>query len=220
MPDNQMSATALLGQIPFGAVIGAPLKAAVEAQSAAAIACVDFIQSVGFEEIRPPAADGGAGAAGGGGGAAAGTALAPIPTPARRVREVTFLFKRLVAGQERELTITVPLLAIMPIPFLRIESMTVNFKASILAVDERSTQEKTSTDFSGAAEATVGFALWKASVKASVSSKKDSTATSSSKYSVEHTMDVSVHAVQDEMPAGLAKLLNFMTESIVATPKE
>src|SRR5689334_9091481 len=47
---NQERGTALLSQIPFGAVIGGPLKAAVDAQGAAALACYDFISKVGFEE--------------------------------------------------------------------------------------------------------------------------------------------------------------------------
>ncbi len=42
-------------------------------------------------------------------------------------------------------------------------------------------------------------------MNASYSSKKDSSATRDSKYSVEYTMDVAVHAGQDSMPAGMAK---------------
>lgn len=194
MPDNQQGATALLGQIPFPAVIGAPLKAAVEAQAAAAIACADFILSVGFDKEDQ--------------------------ANARKVKVVTFTFERAGAGggQAQTVSLTVPLLAIMPVPFIRIESLTVNFKASIQAIDERSQEEKKSTEFAGQGEAALGFALWKASVKASVSSKKDSTATSSSKYSVEHTMDVSLHAVQDDMPSGLAKVLTIMTDAIAVRP--
>jgi len=37
-----------MGQIPFGAILGAPLMAAVSAQAAAAQACVDFIKNVGL----------------------------------------------------------------------------------------------------------------------------------------------------------------------------
>ena len=47
-------------------------------------------------------------------------------------------------------------------------------------------------------------------------SKKDSTSTSSSKYSVEYTIDINVHAVQDDMPAGMAKILGILTEAIAA----
>lgn len=47
-------------------------------------------------------------------------------------------------------------------------------------------------------------------MNASYSSKKDSKATSDSKYSVEYTMDVAVKAGQDSMPAGLSKILELL----------
>ncbi|MBQ5410820.1 MAG: hypothetical protein IIU20_03505, partial [Bacteroidales bacterium] len=47
-------------------------------------------------------------------------------------------------------------------------------------------------------------------ISAQVSSKKDSKATQESKYSVEYTIDVAVHASQDSMPAGMAKVLEMI----------
>jgi hypothetical protein len=214
MADNQQQGTALLSQIPFGAIIGSPLKAAVDAQGAAALACYDFVQKVGFDTVTTQ------------------TPGEPAVTTTK-VREITFVFERQIrrpalpppgdstspsgpTGDATEkLSITVPLLTIMPLPFVRIESMNINFKASISAVDTSSQTQNQSTDAQARLEGSVGFALWKLNVGGSVSSKKDSTATNTSKYSVEHTMDISVHAVQDDMPAGLAKLLSLMTESIV-----
>lgn len=235
MPNSQEQATALLSQIPFGAIIGGPLKAAVDAQATAAVACYDFVSRIGFtEEYRKDPQ-----------GRLVNAQGSPLPpnekaiVESRKCNDIVFTFEREVpqaaaaavaAGgtlpaqasqvappQKVSMKLTVPILTIMPIPFIRIESLTVNFKASISAVDTQSTETKESTDKEGKLEASVGFALWKASISGGISSKKDSTATSSSKYSVEHTMDVSVHAVQDDMPAGLAKLLEFMTRSIVST---
>jgi hypothetical protein len=51
-------------------------------------------------------------------------------------------------------------------------------------------------------------------MSASISSKKDSSATRDSRYSVEYTMDINVHAVQDDIPAGLAKVLGLLNESM------
>ena len=53
-----------------------------------------------------------------------------------------------------------------------------------------------------------------ADMNASYSSKKDSKATSDSKYSVEYTMDVAVKAGQDSMPAGLSKILELLGNSL------
>lgn len=50
------------------------------------------------------------------------------------------------------------------------------------------------------------------------SSKKDSKVTRESRYSIENTTDVAIQAVQDDMPAGLAKLLEFLNEGIQTTP--
>jgi hypothetical protein len=196
MPDNQSNATALLSQLPLGAIIGGPLKAAVDAQAAAAAACYEFIQKVGFEPGEGANAPG-------------------------RTRTVTFIYERQQTGgaEPSRLEITVPLLSIMPLPFIRIESLTVSFKASIGAVDESSKADTSSNTKDLKLDGSVGVPLWKVSVGGSISSKKDSTATNTSKYSVEHTMDISMHAVQDDMPAGLAKILNFMTENIVAVTR-
>ena len=53
-----------------------------------------------------------------------------------------------------------------------------------------------------------------ANLKANYSSKKDSKATEESKYSVESTIDVAVKAGQDSMPAGLAKVLELLGNSL------
>ena len=195
---NQEQATALLSQIPLGAIIGGPLKAAVDAQAAAAVACYEFVKKIGFTEITD----------------------ANKAVIGQKCQDVVFTFERTDPNDNNkkvQMAITVPVLTIMPIPFIRIESLTVNFKASISAVDTTSQETKESSDKEGKLDASVGFPLWKVGVSGGISSKKDSTATNSSKYSVEHTMDVSMHAVQDDMPAGMAKLLDFMTRSIVAT---
>jgi uncharacterized protein DUF2589 len=191
-PPIQEQATGLLGQIPFGAVIGGPLKAAVEAQSLAAVTCYDFINNIGFE--KPDKDD--------------------DEKKSKAIRTISFFFEREEGDKKARTTITVPLLTIMPLPFIRIESMTVNFKASISAVDSSSQSDSSSMGADSKLEAGVGFAVWKASLSGTVSSKKDSTATNTSKYSVEHTIDISVHAVQDDMPAGLAKMLSILTDSI------
>ena len=203
-PSIQDKSIDLMNKVPFGAIIGSPLKAAVEAQAAAAIACADFIQKVGFTKDdkgnlsitnvdlileRQTAAPVGAG--GPGGPAATTTA---------------------------KFSMSVPLLSILPIPFIRIESLTANFKVAISAIDERSQSEKNTLDLDGKLDATVGWGPLKVGASGSISSKKDSTATNTSKYSVEQTMDISLHAVQDDLPAGLAKLLDILKDEIKLIP--
>ena len=173
-----------LAAIPFGALIGGPLNAAVEAQAKAARTSYDFIKNVGFEVDN------------------AGNIGA--------VRMVSFTYE---AGGV-ETTLKVPLLTVLPIPFLRIEDMTIDFKASMSV--STSTEDKTSDSINKSISASVGgrYMFVKAEMSASYSSKKDSSSTRDSKYSVEYTMDVHVHAVQDDVPAGLSKVLGLLVENI------
>jgi hypothetical protein len=195
---KQEDSVALMSKVPLGAIIGGPLTAAVEAQAAAAIACASFIKNVG---------------------------LTTDANGKVSLNEVTFAFEHQPAvapgsppPQAQSMKVTVPLLSMLPIPFIRIESLTASFKIAISAIDERSNQEKSTLDAEGKLDASVGFALWKVGASGSVSSKKDSTATNTSKYSVEQTMDISLHAVQDDMPVGLARLLDLLKDEIKMIP--
>lgn len=115
----------------------------------------------------------------------------------------------------------VPLLTILPIPFLAVQTVDINFKASINASSSSYQEDTSSTETTASGSASVKFG-WgpvsgSASFSAGYSSKKDSKATQESRYSVEYTMDVAVHASQDDMPAGLAKVLGILESSIAPT---
>lgn len=116
--------------------------------------------------------------------------------------------------------ITVPLLTIVPIPYIAINSIDINFKANISA-SAASTEKETSSSSADVKASASARCFWaRGSMSASYSSKKDSSATKDSKYSVEYTMDVSVHAGQDSMPAGMAKVLEMLNNSIsVVSPQ-
>lgn len=110
--------------------------------------------------------------------------------------------------------ITVPLLTIVPIPYIAINSIDINFKANISA-SAASTETENSSSAADVKTSASARCFWaRGSMNASYSSKKDSSATKDSKYSVEYTMDVAVHAGQDSMPAGMAKVLEMLNNSI------
>lgn len=183
------TATSALQGIPFSSLIGAPLNAAIDAQVASAKSTVDFIQNVGLTG----------------------------PADNRRPIQVEFIYY--VDGKETKLM--VPLLTIVPIPYLAVDEVEINFKANISAsastYQENNSSEETKA--SGSLDVGVDYGPFsaKAHFEASYSSKKDSKATQDSKYSVEYTMDVRVHAKQESMPAGLAKVLNILEGSITPT---
>lgn len=202
----QDDATKQLSALPFGNIIGGPLVAAVEAQAKAARSTVDFIQSVAYKPL-PSGSE----------------------TNANTTREIqTVEFKYLSGdtdpqGNRKEVQLTVPLLVIVPIPYIRIDDMTIQFKANISA--ETASQDTTTTSTAANVNANVtgrygwGPAKVEASFSAAYSAKKDSTSAANSKYAVEYTMDIYVHAVQDDIPAGMQKVLNLLNDSIKGAPK-
>ncbi|MCC8088693.1 MAG: DUF2589 domain-containing protein [Rikenellaceae bacterium] len=124
----------------------------------------------------------------------------------------------------RMVQLNVPLLTIVPIPYIAIHTIDINFKASISASSSSSSENSENTSMGGSAEITAGLKVgpfsMNAKMNANYSSKKDSKATEESKYSVEYTMDVAVKAGQDSMPAGLAKVLELLGNSLdVSDPK-
>lgn len=181
-------ATSALQAIPFSSLIGGPLDAAIKAQALAAKTSWEFIQQVG---------------------------LNTDPTTGQKSAvNVTFFYNK--GGKISKLI--VPLLTIVPIPYIAIDDIQINFKANISASSSTvaSNSESTAMDAGGSAKASFGYGPFSVSAefKANYSSKKDSKSSSESKYSVEYTMDLAVHAGQSDMPAGLSAVLNILQSSI------
>jgi hypothetical protein len=124
----------------------------------------------------------------------------------------------------REVRLNVPLLTIVPIPYIAINTIDIAFKAKINAESSSHNEasESTNLDVNAKLEAKIGFGPFSAKldVSAGYSSKKDSKATQDSKYSVEYTLDIAVKAGQESMPAGLARVLDILNNCIsVNNPK-
>lgn len=172
-----------LAAIPFGALIGGPLNAAIEAQARAAVSTVKFIKDVGLDENG-------------------------------NVVPITFKIDNSQGGNNNTLSLEVPLLTVVPIPFIRIDDMNIAFKASLTESGETSATDTSSTELNASLKASASYLTAKVEFNASVSSKKDSSSTRNSKYAVEYTMDVNVHAVQDDMPAGMSRVLNALVSNV------
>lgn len=140
------------------------------------------------------------------------------PEGDRKAISVVFQYQK--GGQM--VNLIVPLLAIVPIPYISIDTMTIDFTANISASSSSTVENTESTATSGeaSAKARVGWGPFsvEANFKANYSSKKDSKATQESKYSVEYTMNIHVGASQSAMPAGLASVLNILNSSINEAP--
>jgi hypothetical protein len=187
--------------------------AAIHAQALAAKSTVNFIKEVGFKSA-PEDQDGNQ------------------DENIGDVRNVTFKYKRKTAAGsgvgneagEEEVSLTVPILTIVPIPYIRIDEMTIRFTANITEQQEYKSASASSgsvaTDTTMNFKAGGFFSPVKFNLNAKVSTKNNWSSSSSNKVntSTQYTMDVQVRAVQDEMPAGLARVLDIMEQAILEKP--
>jgi hypothetical protein len=191
--DTSASSVALgqLQSLPFDNIIGAPIRAAINAQALAAQTTIDFIRAIGLQEVNGK--------------------LEAV--------NVSFTYRD-GSGTVRELN--VPAITIFPIPFIVIETIDVQFKARIAASAQQSSEDHTETEEKAEVKASAawGGRRFGASIEmsASYSAKKDSKASQDSKYSVEYTMDVQVHASQSGLPQGMAQILNILQDGITNKP--
>ena len=170
-----------LNNIDFRKMIGGPLQAAVDAQVASSLATVDFINKVGF--------------------------TAPDSNGKRELVMVDFSHTRKdvdADGKEtsKDVAIKVPLLAMLPIPSLRIEHVIIDFNVKLNSVESSSTSDALGVN----AEVKGGWGPVSFKVSASYQRK---TATNV-EVKKEYSLNVNVKAVQDEIPAGLEKILNLL----------
>lgn len=128
-------------------------------------------------------------------------------------KQAVYVYFSFVQGG-RKAVMSVPLLTIVPIPYIAINTIDINFKASISASSSTTSETAEHTEAGGELDAkaklNLGLFSLQANLKANYSSKKDSKATAESKYSVESTIDVAVKAGQESMPAGMAKVLELL----------
>jgi hypothetical protein len=206
-----------LSSIDFESMIGGPLMAVVRAQAQAAMTTINFIKQVGFhtpsdqdpeqdtetkepiyvkfkywKETQPfqPANPGDP------------NANPPIPaTPAVPAKyELQYL--------------EVPALTLYPIPYIRVEETTIDFNAKINSVEFQKTDStfKISADL----EAKAGWAWGSAKLKVSAAYQKSTQ--SGNEVNRTYSLQVNVKAVQDEMPAGMEKVLSLLENGIVSAP--
>ncbi len=165
--------------LPLDVIIAQPLLAAVKAQKASAVATSDFINSfIDHDKDN-------------------------TPMMVNFNSEVTTG----VANSQtiQKVNVSAPLLSILPIPNLKIDSLTIDFKYEVTQTLSNSTQNDKGAELAGKA----GLAFWSVSLSGHISStsKQESTMNRSG------FLEITVHASQAPVPEGLAKVLNFLTNS-------
>lgn len=181
-----------LNSLDFSVYIGGPLQAAINAQTAASLAQVDFIQKVGFTQPTP------------------GSTSSFTP----ELVYVDFQIKKETGDSTTQTptqtsTIKVPILTMVNVPSIRIEEITIDFNAKLTSVETKNTTATTGVDTSASA----GCKL--ASFKVSASYKK--TTTTGNNVEKTYNMAVHVRAVNDELPAGLDRILTMLENEMTVS---
>lgn len=151
-----------LNSIPFGNIIGGPLAACVRAQAEAAHTTIDFIR--GFTMTN--------------------SELDP-----EGIEPITVTFTFIMNGEKTRMT--VPLMTIVPIPYMHIDYIDLNFTADITACDDGKMEAKYATE---------GYTR---------------TEDDEQSVSVESKMGINVRASTSSMPSGMAKMLEFFTNNLI-----
>lgn len=214
-----------LASLDFGSLIGGPLTAVITAQSMAAQSTAAFIKDVGFYQEGQENADG---------VDIGGTpiyvdfkypkeispyqpaipAVPAVPATATTPAVPEIPAVAAVSAVYQTMQISVPILTMLPIPFIKVDVMKLDFNAKITSMETQSQRSDLSVGVK--AEVKQRWPGGSAKLNASVSYKK----TSQSGSSVERTYSMAVHvqASQDEMPAGMEKLLGILEGAIISKP--
>jgi hypothetical protein len=211
-----------LASIDFAAMLGGPLIAVVNAQAQSAMSTVNFIKQVGF---KPPATPEDAG-----GDTSTQEpiyvsfqypkelspyqpAVAAVPAGPNGVPPAVAAQPAVPAVYETQ-ELKVPILTMLPIPFIRVDLTTIDFNAKINSVEY--TKTDTNLKIDAATEANAGWLFGSAKLKVSTSFQQ----TTQQGNTVNRTFSMAVHikAVQDEMPAGMEKLLGILESAITSKP--
>lgn len=208
-----------LRALPLEHVIGTPLVAAIKAQALAANTTVDFIKDVG---LKPRTLEAGENEND------LDTTSGEAGKPGYEARYVDFKFDR-VLEERTEIPgtppapptyetkysvvpskLTVPLLAMVPVPYIRVNDMTIDFEFQIkdMVTRESTTEKKIST------KARVGGWFYKVTIKGAYSNRTVNKRETDRRT----TLKVTVNAVQDQIPEGLGRVLDMLNESMKVVP--
>lgn len=185
--------TAELASIEFDKLIGGALDACVTAQTNASVATVNFIKEVGFDDDD-------------------------------EIRMVDFTHKKMTPNPnfestdpdlppgtnttdellEETVSLEVPFISLLNVPSFRIENCTIDFNVKLNSVYSKDVSNEFGLD------ASVKGGWGPVKFKVSASYKRSSS--TGIKVEKQYTMGVKVVATNDEMPAGLDRVLGILSE--------
>jgi len=208
-----------LSSIDFESMIGGPLVAVINAQAQAAIATTNFIKEVGFKKKE----------------VAAGSELTPETQETEEPIYVSFKYPKeivpytpavlddqgvvttpAIEAKYEKQVLEVPILTMLPIPFIRIDEVTIDFNAKINSTTYWQTDTSLKIDTKKQRRA---GCFW-ASARLKVTTSYQRTTTQGKTVNRDYSLQIHVRAVQDEIPPGMDRLLSILENVIISKPAE
>jgi hypothetical protein len=185
-----------LAALDFADIIGGPLIAVINAQAKAAHVTTAFIQNIAFESSGQ-----------GGGGQT-------------KLKTVVFDYSQVMgdigassgggSGAQNAMQISVPLLTMIPIPFIRVDSMTIDLNVTLHNTSSTTVSNDFTFSSTASASESAGF-IWSESASMVTSVTDRNTYQNDQTVDDTYSLHVTVHAVQDQMPGGMAQVLNIFS---------
>ena len=169
MPPENDNTYDAITKIDFNSLLSAPLKACVDAQAQAASATASYIERTGFEYNASQ--------------------------DRYTTRTLTFTY----TTDEGKRTIKVPLIAVVPVPYLQINNVDLNFTADVSVTKAINGQ-------------------WKLQGRVAdriVKEKAEAEESNSSTYESDLKVKVNIKASTADMPMGISHLLQVMQDTIL-----
>lgn len=207
--------------LPMDSLIGGPLNAAAEANSAMALTQTKFMLDTCFQRI--PIAPGTSTTttttpASGGGSAGQDYNYSPIMINMTLKRGVLTPTSTGTTIQEVDTTFNLPLLTIVPINSLAVDEVDITFEMEVKSSfsDEQTQQQKTQVKAAASFEAKAGWGPLSVKIKGSASYDHQDSSTHSTHYQKSNSAKytVKVHAGQLPLPKGVNTIIEAYTNSI------
>lgn len=178
-----------MGNIPYDEIIGAPLNAAVDANTRASETAADFILNVAFEEADDFS----------------------VFSDAKKPRYVEFNYRKETVDDtgsptEEEFQMRVPLLLLLHVPYFEVENVTIDFNVKLNSVRKTAISEESELGGGGGLFGGLGFFT--------VSGSYQRTEKRSQEIQRTYHQSVHVEAGSIEPPEGVTRLLSVLEETI------
>lgn len=210
-----------LTSLPFDKIIGGPLQAAIAAQSSAAKSTLEFITQAGIKADKAISISFEFCDSNGNLKKMIIPLLTMVPIPTMAIKEMQYEFKaKIETGSSANASMSSGIIGTWNFGYAMNDSTTTTIEGiqekqkEAAKTGEKPDENKNKNAAAATPQKSTIVTTPKGlNFNASISTKKDSSASRDSKYNVEATMDIKVIAGQDDLPGGIQTLLNELNKA-------